>query len=66
MNGDPIDRQFWADMLARVRRRTRADQDAEDLLHSAWLRLFAYRAEHEVKQPVAPPPSWCRPRRIWP
>jgi len=56
MSGDPKDpkeRQFWTDMLARVRRRTRADQDAEDLLHSAWLRLFAYRAEHEVKEPVA-------------
>ena len=53
MSGDPQDRQFWADMLARIRKRTRTDQDAEDLLHSAWLRLFAYRAEHEVRQPVA-------------
>ncbi|HTT83621.1 MAG TPA: RNA polymerase sigma factor [Rhizomicrobium sp.] len=47
------ERQFWIDMLARVRRRTRSDQDAEDLLHSAWLRLFAYRAEHEVSEPAA-------------
>jgi RNA polymerase sigma factor (sigma-70 family) len=53
MGGDPKDRQFWADMLARIRRRTRTDQDAEDLLHSAWLRLFAYRAENEVREPVA-------------
>jgi RNA polymerase sigma-70 factor (ECF subfamily) len=53
MGRDPKEGQFWADMLARVRRRTRADQDAEDLLHSAWLRLFAYRMEHEVKEPVA-------------
>ncbi|HEX3663983.1 MAG TPA: sigma-70 family RNA polymerase sigma factor [Rhizomicrobium sp.] len=53
MAGDPKDREFWADMLARVRKRTYADQDAEDLLHSAWLRLFAYRTEHEVKQPAA-------------
>lgn len=53
MRGDPAERRFWADMLARVRRRTRADQDAEDLLHSAWLRLFAYRAEHEVREPIA-------------
>ena len=53
MSGDPKDRQFWADMLARIRKRTRTDQDAEDLLHSAWLRLFAYREEHEVRQPVA-------------
>lgn len=43
----------WAGVLARIRRRTRSDQDAEDLLHSAWLRLFAYRAENEVREPVA-------------
>jgi RNA polymerase sigma factor (sigma-70 family) len=53
MNGNFRERHFWADMLARVRRRTRADQDAEDLLHSAWLRLIAYRAEHEVREPTA-------------
>lgn len=53
MRGEPKDRQFWADMLARIRKRTHSDQDAEDLLHSAWLRLFAYRAEHEVREPVA-------------
>jgi RNA polymerase sigma factor (sigma-70 family) len=47
------DRGFWADVLARIRRRTRSDDDAEDLLHSAYLRLFAYRAENEVRQPVA-------------
>jgi RNA polymerase sigma factor (sigma-70 family) len=46
------DRKFWADVLARIRRRTRTDQDAEDLLHSAWLRLFAYRAENEVREPA--------------
>ena len=53
MGGHLKESRFWADMLARVRRRTRADQDAEDLLHSAWLRLFAYRAEREVREPVA-------------
>ena len=53
MGADSDDRKFWADLLARIRRRTRDDQDAEDLLHSAWLRLFAYRAEHEVRQPAA-------------
>ena len=47
------DRKYWAGLLARIRRRTRDDQDAEDLLHSAWLRLFAYRAEHEVREPAA-------------
>ena len=47
------DRKFWADLLARIRRRTRDDQDAEDLLHTAWLRLFAYRHDHEVREPAA-------------
>ncbi len=53
MSADLNDRGFWADVLARIRRRTRSDADAEDLLHSAYLRLFAYRAEHEVKEPAA-------------
>jgi RNA polymerase sigma factor (sigma-70 family) len=53
MSGASEEKRFWAGVLARVRRRTRADQDAEDLLHSAWLRLFAYRTEHEVREPVA-------------
>jgi len=46
------DRKFWAEVLAKIRRRTRADQDAEDLLHSAWLRLFAYRADNDVREPA--------------
>ncbi|HEX3429508.1 MAG TPA: RNA polymerase sigma factor [Rhizomicrobium sp.] len=49
---DSTDRKFWADVLARIRRRTRSDQDAEDLLHSAWLRLFAYRMGHDVQEPT--------------
>ena len=53
MTTDSNDRRFWTDVLARIRRRTRSDQDAEDLLHSAYLRLFAYRAEHEVREPAA-------------
>lgn len=40
-------------MLARIRRRTRSAEDAEDLLQNAYLRLFAYRAENEVREPVA-------------
>jgi RNA polymerase sigma-70 factor (ECF subfamily) len=43
---------YWADVLARIARRTRSPEGAEDLLHSAWLRLAAYRAEHEVREPV--------------
>ena len=47
------DGKFWAEVLAKIRRRTRAEQDAEDLLHCAWLRLFAYRTENEVRDPAA-------------
>lgn len=53
MSGDFKETKYWADLLARIRRRTRADQDAEDLLHSAWLRLFAYRELHEVREPIS-------------
>ena len=53
MSADSNDRKFWAEVLAKIRRRTRTDQDPEDLLHSAWLRLFAYRAENEVRDPAA-------------
>jgi RNA polymerase sigma-70 factor (ECF subfamily) len=52
VSADSNDRKFWSDVLAKIRRRTRSDQDAEDLLHSAWLRLFAYRAEHDVREPT--------------
>jgi len=52
LGADSGERRFWADVLARIRRRTRSDQDAEDLLHEAWLRLFAYRTEHEVREPT--------------
>jgi len=53
MAGAPIDRESWRDLLRRVTRRTRAQADAEDLLHSAWLRLERYRAQHTVENPQA-------------
>lgn len=53
MPADSNEKSFWADVLARIVRRTRSAEDAEDLLHSAYLRLFAYRQDHEVKEPVA-------------
>lgn len=46
------DRRFWAKLLWRVRRRT-GYPDAEDLLHSAFLRLERYRAEHVVADPAS-------------
>jgi RNA polymerase sigma factor (sigma-70 family) len=53
MTTDWNDKGFWDRALARIRRRTRSASDAEDLLHSAYLRLFDYRAEHEVREPAA-------------
>ena len=49
----PTDRSFWDRMLKRVRRHTRGSSDAEDLLHTAYLRLEGYRTEHEVENPSA-------------
>jgi RNA polymerase sigma-70 factor (ECF subfamily) len=48
----PLDREFWSDMLRRVARRTRGD-DAEDLLHSAFLRLQSYHNRKNVENPTA-------------
>jgi RNA polymerase sigma factor (sigma-70 family) len=53
MVGVPIDRESWRALLKRVARRARSQSDAEDLLHSAWLRLERYRAEHAVQNPQA-------------
>jgi len=43
---------FWADVLRRIVRRTRGNGDAEDLLHSAYLRLEGYRAKQTVENPA--------------
>ena len=48
MGQDRDERNFWAGLLKRVARRTRARDDAEDLLHSAYLRLERYRATRTV------------------
>jgi RNA polymerase sigma factor (sigma-70 family) len=53
MSDIPIDRQSWGDLVRRVTRRARGRTDAEDLLHSAWLRLERYRADHIVNDPKA-------------
>jgi len=49
----PSDRGFWAALLKRVRRATRGRQDAEDLLHAAYVRLERYRATNKVENPAA-------------
>ncbi len=43
---------FWADVLRRIVRRTRGNNDAEDLLHTAFLRLERYRATQPVENPA--------------
>jgi RNA polymerase sigma factor (sigma-70 family) len=53
MGSVPIDRERWRDLLRRVARRAHGRTDPEDLLHSAWLRLERYRAEHSVENPQA-------------
>lgn len=53
MSDSAFDRSFWNGVLKRVIRRTRGAADAEDLLHSAFLRLHAYRAVKPVDNPAA-------------
>jgi RNA polymerase sigma-70 factor (ECF subfamily) len=53
MAGLRTDRTYWAGLLKRVARHTRGSSDAEDLLHSAYLRLERYRNEHVVENPTA-------------
>jgi RNA polymerase sigma-70 factor (ECF subfamily) len=53
MSHDPIDAPFWSALLRRVARRTRGRDDAEDLLHTAFIRLERYRAKHIVRNPAA-------------
>ena len=41
----------WRNLVRRVARATRRPADAEDLLHSAFLRLEEYRSRHVVENP---------------
>ena len=49
----PHNREFWAGILKRIAKRTGGGGDAEDLLHSAYVRLEQYRAMHPVTNPGA-------------
>jgi RNA polymerase sigma-70 factor (ECF subfamily) len=49
----PHNREFWAGILKRIAKRTGGGADAEDLLHSAYVRLEQYRAMHPVTNPGA-------------
>jgi RNA polymerase sigma factor (sigma-70 family) len=48
MTDIPVNREVWNQLIRQVRRRTRGRADAEELLHAAYLRLLAYRAQHAV------------------
>src|SRR5437879_5816110 len=52
MSDEPIDRNFWRDLQRQIARRTRDRSDAEDLLHSAYLRMVRYKATHDVADPA--------------
>lgn len=49
----PQDENGWRKLLRAVRRATRYRDDAEDLLHSAFLKLAEYRKKNEVQNPRA-------------
>lgn len=49
----PTERAYWSKLLKLVTRHTRGRSDAEDLLHTAYIRLEQYRAEHAVENPGA-------------
>ena len=49
----PTERAYWARLLKLVARHTRGRGDAEDLLHTAYIRMEQYRSEHVVENPSA-------------
>jgi RNA polymerase sigma factor (sigma-70 family) len=44
-----VDRATWDNALRQIERRTNDRQNAEDLLHSAYLKLERYQESHEVE-----------------
>ena len=49
----PHNREFWAGVLKRIAKRTGGGLDAEDLLHSAYVRLEQYSTGNTVANPAA-------------
>jgi len=49
----PRNREFWAGVLKRIAKRTGGGADAEDLLHSAYVRFEQYSATNTVANPAA-------------
>lgn len=46
-------RAAWGRLVQKVRRRAPRPEEAEDLLHSAFIRLQQYRARGEIRNPEA-------------
>ena len=59
MSEIPVNREVWSRLIREVRSRTRGRADPEELLHSAYLRLLRYRAQHDGKNP-----SWTSYEKI--
>lgn len=53
MNELPKTRKGWLSLLHAVRRAVRGSDDAEDLLHSAFVRLSEYSERESVENPSA-------------
>lgn len=49
----PRDEKGWRKLLRRIAHATRNSDEAEDLLHAAFLRLAEYRRENRVENPSA-------------
>jgi len=49
----PLGRALWSDLIRQIARRSRSRTEAEDLLHSAYLRLARYSKEHPIADPAA-------------
>ncbi|MBA2587140.1 MAG: sigma-70 family RNA polymerase sigma factor [Alphaproteobacteria bacterium] len=49
----PHSREFWTGVLKRIAKRTGGGLDAEDLMHSAYVRLEHYSATNTVADPAA-------------
>jgi RNA polymerase sigma-70 factor (ECF subfamily) len=49
MTDVPVGKEFWNGLLRQVAQRVRRNADAEDLLHTAYLRFARYRSQHVVE-----------------
>jgi RNA polymerase sigma-70 factor (ECF subfamily) len=53
MSDIPAGRDFWRGLRQQIARRIKNPSDAEDLLHSAFVKFHQYQRENEVTDPAA-------------